>query len=133
MTRQAAQMPEDASKVVAARIRAGRWEGALYRPGATPPTAELWLGDGRVGPVEVQPGETTGVWRLFATIPADRLTDGIQTFLLREVASGETLAHFSVLIGAALDADMRAEVDLLRAELDILKAALRRHCAGSGN
>lgn len=124
-------MPEDASAVVAARIRAGRWEGALYRPGSTPPTAELWLGDGRVGPVEVRSGETPGVWRLIATIPADQLTDGIQTFLIREVASGETLAHFSVLIGAALEADLRAEVDLLRAEIDILKAALRRHCAGS--
>jgi hypothetical protein len=132
VTRQAAQMPEEASEVVAARIRAGRWEGALYRPGATPPTAQLWLGGECVGPVEVQPGETPGVWRLFATIPADRLTDGIQTFLLREVANGETLAHFSILLGAAVDADLRAEVDLLRAELDILKAAVRRHLSGSG-
>lgn len=124
-------MPEEAAAVVAARIRAGRWEGALYRPGTMPPAAELWLGGERVGPVEVQPGETPGVWRLFVAIPADRLTDGIQTFLLRDAEGGETLAHFSVLIGAALDADLRAEVDLLRAELDILKAALRRHCAGS--
>jgi len=53
----------------------------------------------------------------------------VQTFLIREAEGGETLAHFTIVAGAAADADMRAELDLMRAELDMLKKAFRRYCA----
>ena len=53
---------------------------------------------------------------------------GVQTFLIRDVASGETLQHFTIITGVAMEDDLRAEVDLLRAELDMLKRAFRRHC-----
>ncbi|MFZ5749697.1 MAG: hypothetical protein ACOY5U_01375 [Pseudomonadota bacterium] len=43
--------------------------------------------------------------------------------------SGGTLASFVVIGGAPVEADLRAEVELLRAELDLLKRAFRRHCA----
>ena len=52
----------------------------------------------------------------------------VQTFLIRSKPTGETLAHFTVITGVAMEDDMRAEVDLLRAELDMLKRAFRRHC-----
>lgn len=133
MTPQKPPLMGDAEEVAASRIRGGRWEAALYRPGASAPEVELWLGGDCLGPVDTRPGTTEGAWLLQATIPANRLADGIQTFLLRDCQSGETLAHFSILAGAAADADVRAEVDLLRAELDMLKRAFRRHCTESGD
>lgn len=132
MTPEKPPQPQDAEEIAASRIRAGRWEAALYRPGAAQPMVELWLGSERIGAVETRPGSAEGVWLLQAAIPANRLADGIQTFLLRDSQSGETLAHFSILAGAAVEADLRAEVDLLRAELDMLKKAFRRHWSGAG-
>ena len=61
-------------------------------------------------------------------IPAELLSDGVQTFLIRDTDSGETLESFSILAGEALADDIRAEVELLREELDMLKRAFRRHC-----
>lgn len=132
MTPQKPPLKGDAEEVAASRIRGGRWEAALYRPGPKAPVVELWLGADCLGPVETRQGAAEGVWLLQAMIPANRLADGIQTFLLRDAQSGETLAHFSIIAGAAADADLRAEVDLLRAELDMLKKAFRQHCTISG-
>ena len=70
----------------------------------------------------------SGEWAVRVPIPADVLTDGVQTFLIREAGSEETLAHFTIITGVAMEDDMRAEVDLLRQELDMLKRAFRRHC-----
>lgn len=67
-------------------------------------------------------------WRATLPIPADLLTDGVQTFLIRAHGGGETLGHFTIVTGQPLDDDIRAELDLLRAELDMLKRAFRRHC-----
>jgi hypothetical protein len=61
-------------------------------------------------------------------IPAEALSEGVQTFLFRDKATGETLQHFTIVTGVAMEEDIRAEVDLLRAELDMLKRAFRRHC-----
>jgi hypothetical protein len=44
----------------------------------------------------------------------------------------ETLAHFTIITGVAMEDDLRAELDLLRAELDLLKRAFRRHCTETG-
>lgn len=133
MTPQKPPLAGDAEEIAASRIRAGRWEAALYRPGANAPQVELWLGDDCIGTVDTRPGGAEGMWLLQATIPPNRLADGIQTFLLRDAQSGETLAHFTILAGATVERDIRAEVDLLRAELDMLKKAFRQHCARSGD
>jgi hypothetical protein len=61
-------------------------------------------------------------------IPAEALSEGVQTFLIREAASGDKLAHFTIITGVVMEDDIRAEMDLLRAELDMLKRAFRRHC-----
>lgn len=132
MTPEKPPLAIDAEEIAASRLRAGRWETALYRPGGDAPSVELWLGGECLGQVDTRQGGAEGVWLLQATIPANRLADGIQTFLLRDSRSGETLAHFSIIAGATAEADLRAEVDLLRAELDMLKKAFRRHCAESG-
>jgi len=61
-------------------------------------------------------------------IPAAILSEGVQTILFRDPASGETLARLTRVTGVPLEEDLRAELDLLRAELDMLKRAFRRHC-----
>jgi hypothetical protein len=110
------------------RIRAGIWEGILSGPTA-PPAIEVLLLEAAMPGVTVTPvPERAGEWSVRVPIPADVLNDGVQTFLIRDKATGETLAHFSIITGVAMEDDLRAEVDLLRAELDMLKRAFRRHC-----
>ena len=110
------------------RIRAGIWEGVLSGP-TTAPVVEVQLLDAVLPGVTVLlVPERAGDWALRVPIPASVLNDGVQTFLIRDKSSGETLAHFSIITGVAMEDDLRAEVDLLRAELDMLKRAFRRHC-----
>lgn len=116
----------------AARIGAGRWEAELTAPGEAAPALELWHREARLAAVEVGPPLAPGRWPVAAPIPAEALCDGVQTFLVRDAATGDTLGHFTIIAGAAMDDDIRAEIDLLRAELDLLKAAFRRHCVETG-
>jgi len=67
-------------------------------------------------------------WFVRVPIPMDRVADGVQTFVITDVASDSVLNSFALFAGEALAEDMRAEMDLLRAELDMLKQAFRRHC-----
>ncbi len=110
------------------RIRAGLWEGVLT--GAeTLPRLEVLLLEKPLPGVAVEPvAGRAGDWAVRVPIPAHVLSDGVQTFLIREAGSTETLAHFTIITGVAMEDDMRAEVDLLRQELDMLKRAFRRHC-----
>lgn len=115
-------------RLIKTRINGGVWEGVLS--GAeTQPHLEAYLLERTVPGVRVEavagrPGE----WAVQVPIPADALAEGVQTFLIREVGATETLAHFTVITGVAMEDDVRAEVDLLRQELDMLKRAFRRHC-----
>ncbi|MFN3294813.1 MAG: hypothetical protein ACK414_15415, partial [Gemmobacter sp.] len=72
--------------------------------------------------------EKPGHWALRVPIPVQLLSEGVQTFVIRQSGSGATLGHFTIVTGADNADDLRAEVDLLRAELDMLKRAFRRHC-----
>ncbi len=125
-------MGRDKAKLTKSRIRAGRWEGLLNWSGEGAPKVELWHGEQQVASVEAAAGDAEGDWALSAAIPASLISDGVQTVLLRDVLNGETLGHFAIMAGSALDDDLHAEVDLLRAELDMLKKAFRRHCVESG-
>ena len=115
--------------ITASRLRAGQWQGELHRTSAKTPAVDLYLGAERIAPVKVARGPARDTWHLSVALPAGLLSDGVQTFLIRDADDGETLAHFTIVAGEAADADMRAELDLLRAELDILKKAFRRYCA----
>lgn len=64
-------------------------------------------------------------------IPAERIADGVQTFVIRDRRTDQGLASFAIVAGDALAEDIRAEIGLLRAELDMLKKAFRRHCAAT--
>ena len=72
--------------------------------------------------------ERAGEWLVRVPVPVELLSEGVQTFLIRDAATGEKLQHFTIITGVAMEDDLRAEVDLLRAELDMLKRAFRRHC-----
>jgi hypothetical protein len=116
------------TRLTKTRIRGGLWEGVLSGSEAKPALEVILLE--RVIPgvtVEAVP-ERAGEWAVRVPIPAEVLSEGVQTFLIREAGRDETLAHFTIITGVAMEDDMRAEVDLLRQELDMLKRAFRRHC-----
>lgn len=110
------------------RIRAGVWEGVLSGVTGQPQLDVLLLAEPLAG-VTVSPiADQPGTYAVRVPIPSEVLSEGVQTFLIRNRATGEKLAHFTVITGVAMEDDLRAEVDLLRAELDMLKRAFRRHC-----
>ncbi|RYH01971.1 hypothetical protein EU805_12355 [Salipiger sp. IMCC34102] len=109
----------------------GVWIGCLSGVAGEAPTLDLLLDAERLGaPVVTAEGE--GIFRVQVEIPADRLSDGVQTFVITTADDGTTLATISVVCGAPLADDIRAEIDLLRGELDMLKRAFRRHCVETG-
>jgi len=113
------------------RIRAGIWEGLLTvgTERALPPEIEVRHLELPLDGVTVALAEgMKKTWAVRVPIPADLLSDGVQTFLIHARPGGEKLTSFTIITGAALEEDIRAEVDLLRAELDMLKRAFRRHC-----
>jgi len=109
--------------LVMSRLRAGRWEGVWK--GEAPPRITVVHLEKVLPGLEVA-AEGEGKWRLGLPIPAELISDGVQTFLVRQ--DGETVGRFSIVTGEPLEDDLRAEIDLLRAELDMLKRAFRRHC-----
>lgn len=114
------------------RIRNGVWEGVLSGF-ASQPALDVRLLETEVPGVTVtavpdRPGE----WAVKVPVPLSALNEGVQTFLIRDRDTGETMQHFTIITGVAMEDDLRAEVDLLRAELDMLKKAFRRHCLETG-
>jgi hypothetical protein len=114
-------------KLTQTRIRAGVWEGVLTGAGPTAPRIEVLHLEQPLTGVTIAPVPgRDGDFAVRVPIPAEVLSEGVQTFLIRSGA--ETLAHFTIITGVAMEDDLRAEIDLLRAELDMLKRAFRRHC-----
>jgi len=110
------------------RLQAGVWEGVLTGVAQDAPPALLVSHlNAPLSGVSVAP-LAEGGWLVRVPVPAALISDGVQTFVIADAATGETLDSFSVIAGDALAEDIRAEVDLLRAELDMLKRAFRRHC-----
>jgi len=113
------------------RMRAGVWEGVLDvdPPGEAPPPLEVVHLETALDGLTVEPDPMQeGRYLVSVPVPVDLLSDGVQTFLIRDPDSGARLASFAIVTGEPLEDDIRAEMDLLRAELDMLKKAFRRHC-----
>ena len=110
------------------RIRAGVWEGVLSGPTEHPSLEVLLLGAPVAGVIVTAIPERQGEWAVRVPVPVEALSEGVQTFVIRDVATEEKLTHFTIITGVAMEEDLRAEVDLLRAELDMLKRAFRRQC-----
>ncbi len=113
-------------QLVKTAIREGVWRGELHGAGAPPDVEVSHLGQKLEGVRLSQIRE--GVHGLEVDIPAELLSDGVQTFVITDTGSDRRLGSFTIITGQAADEDLRAEIDLLRAELDMLKAAFRRHC-----
>lgn len=112
------------------RIRAGVWEGVLEQlaDADSPELTVVHLEQPLDGVTVTANDAALGRYTVRVPIPANLLSDGVQTFLIQSAASGEKLASFTIVTGEPLEDDIRAEMDLLRAELDMLKKAFRRHC-----
>ncbi|MGR3501811.1 hypothetical protein [Pseudaestuariivita sp.] len=118
-------------QVVKTRLFEGVWEGVLTAAeptSAEPQIAVVHAGEVLQG-VTLTPEKAGSSWAIRVPVPPRCLSDGVQTFLLRDTATETTLTSFAIVAGEVLDDDVRAELDFLRAELDLLKRAFRRHCA----
>jgi hypothetical protein len=109
------------------RLHAGVWEGTLSGPTDATPVLVMRHGD------EIIPGlsvdfSSDGVWSVRAPVPADRINDDVQTFVIVDQGSDTILASFTIFAGDQMSDATQVEVDLLRAELDLLKRAFRKHC-----
>lgn len=114
-----------------ARIQDGIWTGELtaVAAGNYQPDIEVTHLQMPVEGVTVaQVPDRRLTWILRIPIPLAALSEGVQTILIRDRRTGARLGSVSVVTGAPLEDDIRAEVGLLRAELDMLKRAFRRHC-----
>lgn len=112
------------------RLFEGVWEGVLSTGdshGPAPKIAVTHLQEA-IPDVVLSHGAQPGEWLLQIPLPAEKIADGVQTFVITDSDTGETLDSFSIVSGDALSEDIRAEVNLLREELDMLKRAFRRHC-----
>ncbi len=117
-------------KISASTLREGIWRGALRSEGPMPAIEAVH--EGRVLPGLTITSAGRGLWSLRLPVPAALLSDGVQTVVLRDAATGAVAGHFTLIAGVAMEDDIRAELDLLRAELDMLKRAFRRHCVETG-
>jgi hypothetical protein len=115
-------------------LQNGIWR-ATYSVDDRPEIVATHLGKTLEG-VEVAPlnkTQETGPWTISVPIPSEAIADGVQTILVRHVASDEEIASIHLVAGNVLENDLRAEVGLLRAELNLLKRAFRRQNAGDGD
>ena len=116
------------AKLVKTRLRSGVWEGVLNGVSGQPLLEVLHLETPVPGTTVTEIPDRPGDWAVRVPIPVEVLSEGVQTFLIRDGVSGDKLGHFTIITGVAMEDDIRAEMDLLRAELDMLKRAFRRHC-----
>jgi len=113
------------TKLTKTSLIGGVWEGVISDTDTAPTLLVTHL----MMPVEnVTMTQDGDVWILRVPIPAQTLSDGVQTYVIADAETGDVLNSFTVIAGEAVNEDMRAEIDLLRGELDLLKRAFRRHC-----
>lgn len=117
------------------RLAEGVWEGLLSTRARAAPRLLVRHRDELVGEPETTEAEAAAGeisrWLIRFHLPVERLSDGVQTFVIEDAATGDALAHETIFAGEIIDDDIRAEISLLRAELDLLKRAFRRHCSES--
>lgn len=120
----------DAIELTKLRLIEGVWHGSLKHANDPDwsPTIEVTHLDDPVGGVEVERDRVEECWYVRVPVPIDRISDGVQTFVIRDASQDSILGSFTIVAGDALAEDIRTEMSLLRAELDMLKKAFRRHC-----
>ncbi|WP_265502120.1 hypothetical protein [Paracoccus beibuensis] len=118
-------------------LRGGVWRGCLR--GTQAPARVVLVQHGEIMAEVVPVADGPDAWHVELGLPAEVLTSGVQTLLLKaeEGARGEglrpdgrVLARLVLLAGQPLDEDLMAEIATLRAELELVKRELRRFAAG---
>lgn len=116
----------------------GRWTGILRAE--APPARLLLLHRGQPVAQAVARPEGQGEWHVAVDLPPAVLAEGCHNLLLLgDAGQGDDppqpgalrLGALAIAAGAALDDDLRAEMELLRAELELVKAELRRLARGA--
>lgn len=107
-------------------LSGGLWEGLLSGAEDAEPRVSVTHVGQPVEGVEMH-AQAPGEWALRIPVPARAVTDGVQTIVIADEATGTILGSFTLIAGDPLAEDLRAEIALLRAELDLLKTAFRRH------
>jgi len=115
-------------KLIKTGIRAGVWKGVLTGAPEQPDITVTHLSHPVAGASLREDPDTPGQYLVEVPIPAELLSEGVQTFVISERETEARLASFAIITGQPVDEDFRAELDLLREELDMLKRAFRRHC-----
>ena len=113
------------------QMQSGVWHGVITGATEKPDISVTHL-DVDIPDVTIVSADDAATWLLQIPIPSNILSDGMQTLLITDRATGDVLDNISLMAGEALGDDLHAEVDLLRAELDMLKRAFRRHCVETG-
>ncbi|WP_134681891.1 hypothetical protein [Paracoccus ravus] len=117
-------------------LKSGIWQGLLRRDTAPARIVLVHLG-ARLAEARVTAQED-GLWRVAVGIPSQKLSDGLQSFLLLEDEGKEGdpvapdaahLGSMNIVAGKPLDEDLLAELNLMRNELDLLKREFRRLAA----
>lgn len=115
-------------QLINTRMKAGIWQGDLTDAGDDRPDLQVTHLGTALDNVTCEKDTQEDVWRVTVPIPAALISDGVQTFVVRN-HDNSTLGTFSIICGDPLTDDLRAEISLLRSELDLLQRAFRRHCA----
>ena len=79
------------------RFRGGVWEGLLTGAGAAPPRLVLRHRDETLPGPDVTPGQDA--FLVHARVPADRIADGLQTFVIATADDAAVLASFAIYAG----------------------------------
>lgn len=117
-------------------LKGGIWQGVLNRDTRPGRVILSHLGDTVTEARVTEDGP--GRWRIAASIPSDRISDGVQTFILIEDGGtgteppgpgAERLSVLTLLAGTVMDEDIQAEIALLKAEVELLKREFRRMAA----
>lgn len=114
------------------RLQGGRYEG-LYSGSPEAGLEALHEGEVIAKATFLPDDSASGRLRVVLDLPSAIIGEGFQVVALRSTHSGEVLDRITVMAGAPLDEDIRAEVALLRDELEMLKRAFRRHASETGD
>ena len=118
----------DDETLVQVRLQGGTYEGVLT---ATRCDGIEAVHQGKVvAAAELHPNPAApDTQRVVLELPPVVLSEGVQVVSLRSVSSGAILGRITLMAGAALAEDVRAEIALLRDELEMLKRAFRRQAS----
>ncbi len=112
-------------KITKTEFAGGFWRG-LVEAKKTPKICVTHQGRA-LDDVSLAKSDMPNQWTLRIPVPVWAVGDGVQTFLIEDMTTGEVLESFAIAAGEVLRDDFRAEIGLLRAELDVLKTVIRRN------